>query len=47
MQFEKIILVISTEEGIKNGIRKKNPMILVHEIIKYLKDNNIIDIKGV
>ena len=38
---------ISTEEGIKNGIRKKNPMILVHEIIKYLKENGITDIKGV
>ena len=43
----KLLNEISTEEGIKNGIRKKNPMILVHEIIKYLKDNNIIDIKGV
>ena len=43
----KLLNSISTEEGIKNGIRKKNPMILVHEIIKYLKDNNIIDIKGV
>jgi len=38
---------ISSEEGIKNGIRKKNPMILVHEIIKYLKKNNITEIKGV
>ena len=38
---------ISTEEGIKNGIRKKNPMLLVHEIIKYLKENNMTDIKGV
>ena len=38
---------ISTEEGIKNGIRKKNPMLLVHEIIKYLKKNNMTDIKGV
>ena len=38
---------ISTEEGIKNGIRKKNPMILVHEIIKYLKENELTDIKGV
>jgi len=36
---------ISTEEGIKNGIRKKNSMILVHEIIKYLKENDISDIK--
>ena len=43
----KLLNSISTEEGIKNGIRKKNPMILVHEIIKYLKENNIIDIKGV
>ncbi len=43
----KLLNDISTEEGIKNGIRKKNPMILVHEIIKYLKENNIIDIKGV
>ena len=38
---------ISTEKGIKNGVRKKNPMMLVHEIVKYLKDNNITDIKGV
>jgi DNA-directed RNA polymerase subunit RPC12/RpoP len=43
----KLLNDISTEEGMKNGIRKKNPMILVHEIIKYLKENNIIDIKGV
>jgi hypothetical protein len=43
----KLLNSISSEEGIKNGIRKKNPMILVHEIIKYLKENNIIDIKGV
>ena len=38
---------ISSECGIKNGIRKKTPMILVHEIIKYLKENNITNIKGV
>ena len=43
----KLLNSISTEEGIKNGIRKKNPMILVHEIIKYLKENNIVDIRGV
>ena len=43
----KLLNDISCEEGIKNGIRKKNPMILVHEIIKYLKENEIIDIKGV
>jgi len=43
----KLLNSISTEEGIKNGIRKKNPMILVHEIIKYLKENGITDIKGV
>ena len=38
---------ISTEEGIKKGIRKNKPIILVNEIIKYLKENNIMDIKGV
>ena len=43
----KLLNSISTEEGIKNGIRKKNPMILVHEIIKYLKENGITEIKGV
>ena len=43
----KLLNEISSEEGIKNGIRKKNPMILVHEIIKYLKENGILDIKGV
>jgi hypothetical protein len=43
----KLLNEISTDEGVKNGIRKKNPMILVHEIIKYLKENNIVDIKGV
>ena len=43
----KLLNEISTNEGVKNGIRKKNPMILVHEIIKYLKENNIVDIKGV
>ena len=46
----KILNEISTEEGIKNGIRKKNKhsaMILVHEIIKYLKENEMTDIKGV
>tara|TARA_Y100000389_G_scaffold189709_1_gene213745 strand:+ start:248 stop:1120 length:873 start_codon:yes stop_codon:yes gene_type:complete len=43
----KLLNEISTNEGIKNGIRKKNPMILVHEIIKYLKENNIVDIRGV
>ena len=41
------IINISSEKGIKNGIRKKNPMVLVHEIIKHLKENNITDIKGV
>ena len=43
----KLLNEISSEEGIKNGIRKKNPMILVHEIIKYLKENGITEIKGV
>ena len=38
---------ISTEKGIKNGIRRKNPLLLVNEVIKYLKENNITDIKGV
>ena len=38
---------ISTENGIKKGIRRKNPMFLVNEVIKYLKENNITDIKGV
>jgi hypothetical protein len=38
---------ISSEEGVKNGIRKKKPMILVHEIIRYLKDNALTEIKGV
>ena len=28
-------------------IRRKNPMFLVNEVIKYLKENNITDIKGV
>ena len=43
----KLLNDISSEEGIKNGVRKKNPMILVHEIIKYLKENNITVIRGV
>ena len=43
----KLLNEISSEEGIKNGIRKKNPMILVHEIIKYLKENGITEIRGV
>ena len=43
----KLLNDISSEEGIKNGIRKKNPMILVHEIIKYLKENGNTVIKGV
>ena len=43
----KLLNEISSEEGVKNGIRKKNPMILVHEIIKYLKENGITEIKGV
>jgi hypothetical protein len=30
-----------------NDDEKKNPIILVRKIIKYLKENNIIDIKGV
>ena len=38
---------ISTEKGMINGIRKKTPLLLVHEVVKYLKDNNITDIKGV
>ena len=38
---------MSTEVGVKNGIRKKKPMILVHEIIKYLKENSLTEIKGV
>ena len=38
---------MSTEDGVKNGIRKKKPMILVHEIIKYLKENSLTEIKGV
>ncbi len=43
----KLLNEISSEEGIKNGIRKKNPMILVHEIIKYLKESGITEIRGV
>ena len=43
----KLLNEISSGEGVKNGIRKKNPMILVHEIIKYLKKNGITEIKGV
>ena len=43
----KLLNSISSEEGVKNGIRKKNPMILVHEIIKYLKENGITEIRGV
>ena len=43
----KLLNEISSEEGIKNGIRKKNPMILVHEIIKYLKEKGITEIRGV
>ena len=46
----KLLNSISSEEGIKNGLRKKNKptaMILVHEIIKYLKENNIVNIRGV
>ena len=41
---------ISSEVGIKNGIRKKNKptaIILVHEIIKYLKNNSLTEINGV
>ena len=38
---------MSTEVGVKNGIRKKKPMILVHEIIRYLKENALTEIKGV
>lgn len=38
---------ISSEEGVKNGIRKKKPMVLVHEIIRYLKENSLTEIKGV
>ena len=37
---------MSTEVGVKNGIRKKKPMILVHEIIRYLKENALTEIKG-
>ncbi len=43
----KLLNEISSEEGMKNGIRKKNPMILVHEIIKYLKEKGIMEIRGV
>jgi hypothetical protein len=43
----KLLNEISSGEGVKNGIRKKNPMILVHEIIKYLKENGITEIRGV
>ena len=32
---------ISLKEGVKIGIIKKNSMILVHDIIKYLKKNGI------
>ncbi len=42
-----LIHSISTEKGIKRGIRRKIPMILVHEIIKYLKEKGIVEIKGV
>jgi hypothetical protein len=38
---------ISSEEGVKKGIRKKKPMILVHEIIRYLKENRLKEIRGV
>jgi hypothetical protein len=38
---------ISTKEGITKGVRKNKPIILVNEIIKYLKENNIMDIRGV
>ena len=38
---------ISTGEGIKKGIRKNKPTVLVHEIVKYLKEKGITDIKGV
>ena len=43
----KLLNEISSEEGIKKGMRKKNPIILVHEIIKYLKENGITGINGV
>jgi hypothetical protein len=43
----KLLNDISTENGIKNGVRKNKPIILVNEIIKYLKENNIMDIRGV
>jgi hypothetical protein len=38
---------ISSEKGIKKGVRKNKPIILVNEIIKYLKENGITDIQGV
>ena len=38
---------ISSDEGIKKKVRSNKPMSIVNEIIKYLKDNGITDIKGV
>ena len=38
---------ISSELGIKKGVRKNKPIILINEIIKYLKEKGMTDIKGV
>ena len=38
---------ISTEKGVKNGVRTLDMTLFIDQIIKYLKDNNITDIKGV
>jgi hypothetical protein len=42
-----ILNSISSEEGIKKGVRKNRPMALVNEIIRYLKENGLTEIKGV
>jgi len=42
-----ILNSISSEKGIKKGVRKNKPIILVNEIIMYLKENGITNIQGV
>jgi hypothetical protein len=38
---------ISSEDGILKGVRKNRPLIMINEIIKFLKDNSLTEIKGV
>ena len=38
---------ISTEKGMKNGVRTLDIALFIDAVVKYLKDNNITDIKAV